>query len=204
MLAWLTGLGLSTAAGLNAYIPLLVVGVLARFTDVLDLPPSQRWLASGWVLGIGAVLLVCELVLDKVPVVDHFNDAVQTFIRPAVGGAIFTATAAAQQADASQWMRDHQWVGWLLGIVVAGLVHTGKVTARPVVNVSTVGMGTPVVSAAEDVTSLGMSLTAVFAPLLALVLVVALAWAGTVLVRRSLHRRRSRALRQGRLGTPPA
>jgi membrane protein implicated in regulation of membrane protease activity len=59
------------------------------------------------------------------------------------------------------------------------------------------------VSAAEDVTSLGMSLTAVFAPLLALVLVVALAWAGTVLVRRAF-RRRSRVPRQGRLGTPPA
>jgi hypothetical protein len=200
MLAWLTGLGLSTAAGLNAYIPLLLVGGLARFTDVIDLPPSQRWLASGWVLGIGVVLLACELVLDKVPVVDHVNDAVQTFVRPAVGGAIFTATAAAQQADASQWMRDHQWVGWLLGVVVAGLVHTGKVTARPVVNVSTAGVGTPVISTVEDVTSLGMSLAAVFAPLLALALVVALAWTGTWLVRRALRRRRSRALHQGPLG----
>jgi peptidoglycan/LPS O-acetylase OafA/YrhL len=204
MLAWLTGLGLSTAAGLNAYIPLLVVGVLARFTDVIALPPSQRWLASGWVLGIGAVLLVCELVLDKVPVVDHLKDAVQTFIRPAVGGAVFTATAAAQQADASQWLRDHPWVGWLLGVVVAGLVHTGKVTARPVVNVSTVGLGTPVVSTAEDLTSLGMSLAAVFAPLLALVLVVALAWTGTRLVRGALRRRRqSRGVRQGPLGASP-
>ena len=191
MLAWLTGLGLSTAAGLNAYIPLLTVGVLARFTNVIDLPASQRWLASGWVLGIGAVLLVCELVLDKIPVVDHLNDAVQTFIRPAVGGAIFTATAAAQQADASQWMRDHQWVGWLLGVVVAGLVHAAKVTARPVVNVSTVGFGTPVVSTVEDVTSLGMSLTAVFAPLLALVEVVAVVWTGTSLIRRALRRRQS-------------
>ena len=160
MLAWLTGLGLSTAAGLNAYIPLLLVGALGRFTGVIDLPPSQRWLASGWVLGIGAVLLVGEIILDKVPVVDHVNDAIQTFIRPAVGGAIFTATAAAQQADASQWMRDHQWVGWLLGVLVAGLVHTGKVTARPVVNVSTAGLGTPVVSTVEDVASLGMSLAA--------------------------------------------
>lgn len=201
MLAWLTGLGLSTAAGLNAYIPLLTVGMLARFTNVIDLPASQRWLASGWVLGIGAVLLICELVLDKIPVVDHLNDAVQTFIRPAVGGAIFTATAAAQQADASQWMRDHQWVGWLLGVVVAGLVHAGKVTARPVVNVSTVGFGTPVVSTVEDVTSLGMSLTAVFAPLLALVLVAAVAWAGTSLVRRALRRRRQ-APRRARPSLP--
>jgi Domain of unknown function (DUF4126) len=190
MLAWLTGLGLSTAAGLNAYIPLLVVGLLGRFTNVLDLPPSLRWLASGWVLAIGAVLLVCELVLDKIPVVDHVNDLVQTFIRPTVGGAIFTATAAAQQADASQWMREHQWVGWLLGVLIAGLVHAGKVTARPVVNVSTVGVGTPVVSSVEDITSLGMSLTAVFAPLLALVLVVAVGWVGISVVRSALRRRR--------------
>ena len=192
MLAWLTGLGLSAAAGLNAYIPLLLVGGLARFTDVLDLPASQRWLESGWVLGIGAVLLLAELVLDKVPMVDHVNDAVQSFIRPAVGGAIFAATAAAQQADSSQWMQDHQWVGWLLGVLVAGLVHTGKVTARPVVNVSTAGFGTPVISAAEDATSLGMSLAAVFAPVLALVMVVLLGWAGFLVVRRALRRRRRR------------
>jgi hypothetical protein len=88
-------------------------------------------------------------------------------------------------------MRDHQWVGWLLGVVVAGLVHAGKVTARPVVNVSTLGVGTPLVSTVEDVTSLGMSLTAVFAPLLALVLVVAVAWTGGSLVRRALRHRKS-------------
>ena len=38
MLAALTGLGLSTAAGLNAYIPLLVVGILANLTDRVRLP----------------------------------------------------------------------------------------------------------------------------------------------------------------------
>jgi Domain of unknown function (DUF4126) len=190
MLAWLTGFGLSAAAGLNAYIPLLVVGLLARFTDVIALPESQRWLQSGWALGIGAVLLLAEMVLDKVPVVDHFNDAVQTFIRPAVGGAIFAATAAAERADASAWMHDHQWVGWLLGVLVAALVHTGKVTARPLVNVSTVGLGTPVVSAAEDGVSLGVSLVAVFAPLLVIAVLALLGWGCWSLLR---HVRRRRA-----------
>jgi hypothetical protein len=195
MLASLTGLGLSAAAGLNAYIPLLLVGLLARFTDAVALPQSFGWLRNGWVLAVVAVLLVAEMVLDKVPVVDHVNDAIQTFVRPAVGGAIFAATAAAQQADASTWMRQHQWVGWLLGVVVAGLVHAGKASARPVVNVSTVGFGTPLVSAAEDAVSLGVSLLAIFAPLLVVVALLLLAWAAVVVARRLRRRRAVRTAR---------
>jgi hypothetical protein len=102
---------------------------------------------------------------------------------------IFAATAAAQQVDASPWMREHPWVGWLAGVAVAGLVHAGKAGARPVVNATTLGLGTPVVSAAEDATSLGISLIAVFAPVLVMVglLLIAL---GTVLGVRRLRRRR--------------
>jgi hypothetical protein len=189
MLASLTGLGLSAAAGLNAYIPLLLVGLLARTTDAVTLPPAFAWLQSGWALAVIAVLLLAEVVLDKVPVVDHVNDAVQTLVRPAVGGAIFAATAAAGRADASPWMQHHPWVPWLLGIAVAGLVHAGKAGARPVVNVATVGTGTPLVSAAEDVASLSLSLLAVFAPVLALLAVLLLAWAGVALVRAARRRR---------------
>jgi hypothetical protein len=191
MLASLTGLGLSAAAGLNAYIPLLLVGLLARFTGVVDLPEPYRWIQSGWALTVVAVLLLAEVVLDKVAVVDHVNDLVQTLVRPAVGGVIFAATTAAAQVDASPWMQQHQWVAVLLGVVVAGAVHALKATARPVVNVSTVGAGTPVVSAAEDAASLGLSLVAVFLPVLVLVVGALLAWAGVAVVRRA--RRRARA-----------
>jgi hypothetical protein len=193
MLASLTGLGLSAAAGLNAYIPLLLVGVLARFTDVITLPEPYRWIQSGWALAVVSVLLVAEVVLDKVPVVDHVNDAVQTLVRPTVGGVIFAATTAASQADSSTWMQEHPWVGVLLGVAVAGVVHATKATARPLVNVTTVGTGTPVVSAAEDAASLGMSLIAVFFPLLVVVVLLLLAWATYGLVRRARARRRRRS-----------
>jgi hypothetical protein len=193
MLASLTGLGLSAAAGLNAYIPLLLVGVLARFTDVITLPEPYRWIQSGWALGVVSVLLLAELVLDKVPVVDHVNDAVQTLVRPTVGGVIFAATTAAAQADASSWMQDHPWVGVLLGVAVAGIVHATKATARPVVNATTVGVGTPVVSAAEDVASLAMSLVAVFLPVLVVVALLLVGWAAYAMLRRVRRRRRSAA-----------
>jgi uncharacterized protein DUF4126 len=193
MLASLTGLGLSAAAGLNAYIPLLLVGLLARFTDVLVLPEPYRWIQGGWALGVVSVLLVAELVLDKVAVVDHVNDLVQTLVRPAVGGVIFAATSAAERADASPFMQEHPWVGVLAGVVVAGVVHAAKAGARPLVNTTTVGTGTPVVSAAEDAASLAMSLVAVFLPLLVLVVLGLAGWAAVAAIRRARRRRRSAA-----------
>lgn len=166
MIAALTGIGLSAAAGLNAYIPFLAVALVARYTDVIELPSTYAWIESGWAIGIAAVLLAAEVVFDKIPAVDTVNDTIQTFVRPTVGGVIFAATAAAEDLDNSTWMTSHPWVGAVLGVIVAGLVHTGKMAARPVINVGTVGTGGPVVSTVEDGTSLGLSLAAIFIPIL--------------------------------------
>jgi hypothetical protein len=192
VLATLTGLGLAAAAGLNAYIPLLLVGLVARYASFLNLPEPYAWLENGWVLTGVTVLLLAELVLDKVAVVDHVNDAIQTVIRPTVGGVTFAATAAAEQLDQSTWMAEHPWVGWVAGILVAAIVHAGKATARPVVNTTTVGVGTPIISAAEDATSLGLSLVALFAPVLVVVALVLLGVGVFLVVRRVRERRRRR------------
>jgi hypothetical protein len=196
MFAALTGLGLSTAAGLNAYIPLMVVGLAANFTDAVKLPSGYEWLSNGWVLTIIAVLLAAEIVLDKVPVVDHVNDIIQTAVRPASGGVVFSATAAAAELDNSTWMAEHPAVGWILGIIVALVVHLIKSSARPVVNATTAGVGAPVVSTMEDAGSLGMSLIALFLPLLVIVamaVLVVLAWLARRKVRRYRETRRTRA-----------
>ena len=162
MIAALTGMGLSAAAGLNAYIPFLIVALIARFTDLITLPTSFAWIESWWAIGIGSILLIAELVLDKIPAIDTVNDPNQTFIRPSMGGLIFTATQSAESLDSSQWMKDNPWVGIVLGILVSGLVHTGKMAARPVINAGTVGAGAPVVSTVEDGASIGLSLIAIF------------------------------------------
>lgn len=83
----LTGTGLAASAGLNAYIPLLILGLLGRYTDLIDLPSGWTWLGNGWVILIMAVLLAVEMVADKVPVVDHINDMVQTVVRPTAAWA---------------------------------------------------------------------------------------------------------------------
>ena len=190
MIAALTGMGLSAAAGLNAYIPFLIVALLAKFTDVLALPASYAWIESWWAIGIGSVLLAAEVVLDKIPAVDTINDTVQTFVRPSMGGLVFAATTAAGDLDKSAWMQSHAWVGVVLGILVSGLVHTGKATARPMINAGTLGAGAPVISTLEDGAAIGLSLIAIFIPILVtvalLALVVLIFW-----VWRKVHRWRA-------------
>ncbi|WP_329252901.1 DUF4126 domain-containing protein [Actinoallomurus sp. NBC_01490] len=193
MFATLTGLGLSASAGLNAYIPILVVGLLARFTDAVTLPHQFAWMSNGWALLAVAALLAVEVVLDKVAVVDHVNDAIQTFVRPAAGGAVFAASDAAARIDHSAWMAGHPWVGWVLGIVVALCVHLTKAGARPVVNAGTVGLGTPFVSAAEDAMSLTVSLIAVLIPALVILFLIVFVLIGWRLIRRIRKRRLRRS-----------
>jgi uncharacterized membrane protein len=193
VIAALTGMGLAAAAGLNAYIPFLVMALVAKYTDLVTLPVSYQWMESWWAIGIGSVLLLTEVVLDKIPAVDSVNDAIQTFIRPGMAGLLGAATAGAAELDSSPWMAEHPWVNVVLGIVVAGLVHAGKATARPVINASTLGVGAPVVSTVEDGTSIGLSFVAILLPLLVIAVLVllagALVWLWLLLRRRRRRRR---------------
>lgn len=171
--------GLAGAAGLNAYIPLLIFGLLARFTDFVNLPSGWQWLADPALLAIVAVLLVIELVADKIPVVDSFNDIVQTLIRPASGGLVFASGlesygAPEQVTDGSVFSQPSTWVAIGAGVVIAFVMHLFKSTARPAVNVGTLGAGTAFVSAAEDTTSAGLSVAAVFIPIVAGLAVVSI------------------------------
>lgn len=167
MLATLTSLGLSASAGLNAYIPFLVVSLVARFTDVINLPRQYAWIESPWAIGIAAVLLLADVSLDKIPAVDTLNDAVGTVIRPMSGGLVFSATTAAENFEKnSTFMAQNPWIGVVLGVVVALIVHGGKTVSRPVLNSATAGFAAPVVSTGEDAFSIGMAVSAVFLPFL--------------------------------------
>ena len=188
----LTGLGLSTAAGLNAYIPRLMLGVLGRFTDMVNLPQGWNWLENGWVLLIVAVLLTVEIVADKIPALDSINDSVQTFVRPAAGGIVFGSGTAAQTAavtDPGEWAKSGGWIPVAIGVVVALVVSLTKTAVRPAANVATAGVAAPVLSTLEDVTSFGLVLVALLIPVLVLVILLALIWSGWRLWRRIRHRK---------------
>ncbi|HEY7224953.1 MAG TPA: DUF4126 domain-containing protein [Micromonosporaceae bacterium] len=196
MLELLTGIGLATSAGLNAYIPLMMIGLLARYTDLITLPSSWAWLENGWVLTILGVLLAIEFVADKIPVVDHINDVIQTFIRPSAGGIAFGAATSSQTVevkDPGQFFESKQWVPVVIGAVIGLAVHSMKATARPVVNVSTAGVGAPVASVAEDAFSITMSFFAIVFPFLILGFLILLVFLFVVMRRRRKRRKAEKA-----------
>ena len=175
---FLTAAGLSSAAGLNAYIPMLVLGLLDRFTGLVSLPAGWEWLSHDWMLMLLGVLLVLEILADKVPVVDSINDVAQTLVRPAAGGIVFASGLGSETvtvSDPETFFAGDQWVPVALGVGIALVVHLVKMTARPLFNAATVGTAAPVVSTAEDGAALGLSAAAVLLPILVLVMLAAIA-----------------------------
>jgi len=173
----LTGLGLSGSAGLNAYLPLLILGGL-EYAEVVELAAPYDTLGSPIVLAILTILLIIEMGADKVPALDSANDVINTGIRPAAGALLFAAsTGNVNNADPDIMTA----ASILSGIIAAGSVHALKALIRPGVTVTTGGMGNMVVSVIEDVISLSISVMAIFLPLIILVFstsfFIVLAWA---------------------------
>ncbi|WP_154794171.1 DUF4126 domain-containing protein [Occultella kanbiaonis] len=194
MLEVLTGSGLAFAAGLNAYIPLLVMGLLARFTDILELPAAWAWLGNDWVLIVLGVLLVIEVVADKIPAVDHVNDVLQTFVRPTAGGIVFaagTGSVTPAVTDPASFFTSETGIAFIVGLFLALTTHVAKAGARSVVNLSTAGVGAPVASTVEDVSSVTLTILAILVPVLVLVFIAMLV---VVVIRMRSQRRRRRSL----------
>lgn len=192
MIAALTGAGISAAAGLNAFIPLVIVGVFARFTSFIELPSQLAWLESWPVIIVSLAFLALELVLDKIPGVDHVNDLLQSIIRPVVGGILFAATAASVIVDDSNFWKENPIVAGVVGAIIAACVHTGKAASRPAVNAATGGTGAPLASFAEDATAVALTLIAIFVPVLVLFIFIGMGFAFYRIVTTGRRRRRRR------------
>jgi hypothetical protein len=155
-----TAFGLSASAGLNAYIPLLIVAFLARFTNLINLSPPWDTLTDWWVIGLLVILSIVEFFADKVPAINHISDLLQSFVRPAAGAILFAASAQIVTEVSPV-------LSMVLGILVAGSVHAAKSFAvRPAVTATTGTAGNIPVSMAEDVVSTILSIIAIVLPVL--------------------------------------
>jgi uncharacterized membrane protein HdeD (DUF308 family) len=177
--------GLSGSAGLNAYIPLLVVALAGRFPQnnpLIELAHPYDALTSWWAIGVLVILLLIEMFVDKVPAVDSVNDVIQTLIRPSAGAVLFAANA--------QVITDISPVITIIaGLLLAGSVHVTKGVIRPVVTTTTAGTGNWIVSIIEDVIAFFVSILAILVPILALLLTVFFLFVGFTWLRRRRQKR---------------
>jgi hypothetical protein len=173
---YFTALGLSTAAGLNAYIPLLSIGLLSRYTDLIHLSSPWDRLGDPLVLGIVGLVGVADFIGDKVPIVDHVLHVIGIAVAPIVGGLLALATASVFDVSPGLTVT--------LGVAAALATQVGRTAARPVSTVTTGGGGNPVLSLAEDGVSGALSITALIWPVVTAVLAVVVLIAVFLLWRR--------------------
>jgi hypothetical protein len=173
------GLGLSAAAGLRLFVPLLVVSA-ASLTGHLELAPGFEWIGTTPALVGFAVAAALEIGAYLVPLLDNALDALAA---PAatVAGTILTASSV---VDMSPWLK------WSLAIVagggIAGTVQLFTGATRLTSTATTGGFANPAVSTAETGGAAGMSIVAIAAPVLGAVLALSLVY----LAVRTLGRRR--------------
>ncbi len=161
--------GLSASAGLNAYIPLLVVSLMAKFTNLMNLSEPWDALTSWWIIGLLLALSVVEFFADKFPAVNHVNDIVQSFVRPTAGAILFAASAQAITEV-------HPILSIAAGILVAGGVSAVKsFVVRPAVTATTGGIANTPVSILEDVASTAISALSVVLPILVVGMLIIIA-----------------------------
>jgi hypothetical protein len=176
-------IALASAAGLRAWLPLLVAGGLARL-EVLDLGQAFRFLASDRALVLFGAATVIELVGDKIPAVDHALDVIGTPLRP-LAGAVLAASVLGAVADPLT----STVLGVAVGAPTALVPHVAKSALRAASTGLTLGLANPALSFVEDAVAVVLLVLAVLVPLL----VVALVALTLYLTARFLRRRRAPA-----------
>ncbi len=183
--------GLSAAAGLNAWLPLFSAALLNRL-DVVELAqPFDDLTGTGALTALGA-LTVADFVGDKIPAVDHVLHAVGTVVAPVSGGVLFAGQSGVESDFPTL-------LAAVLGGGTAEAVHAGRSIVRPLSTATTGGFGNPVLSLLEDAGSVLLTIFAFAVPVLAFLLVLALA--GAILLGWSRVRRRRTAAEADRV--PP-
>ena len=163
LLAIGSGVGLSSVAGLRAYLPLALVGIFARL-GLFELPAPFDLLGNGLVIAALLALALVESGLDKVPALDTVLDVIQTPIRIVAGAVLFSAALeAGLDVGAIPELA--------AGGAIAGTVGVLKAVLRPPANATSAGVSAPFLSTFEDVVAVVGGILAVLVPLVPLLLV---------------------------------
>jgi hypothetical protein len=165
--AILTGLGLAAAAGLNAWVILLLFNGLILLLPQEFPGVTAGWLSSHGVFTAAIVLFLAEFVADKIPIVDHLWNLAQTLLRPLVG-ALLMLSCVPETSGAGR-------IGFALAGAGATLAtHLAKSTTRLTSTAATRGLAQFALSLAEDVVAVALGALVFFVPWFTVIFLVAL------------------------------
>ena len=151
------------ASGISVWGVLVATG----FSDKVGWIDAPGYLGSTTLLVVASVLLLVELVADKVAYLDSASDTIQTLVRPVVGAAI-----AAEYGSAGDDLSTE--VAALIGGGSTTASHLVKSGIRAVVNLSPEPASNVVISTAEDFAGATVISLAFAAPWIALAVALGL------------------------------
>lgn len=149
--------GLAFACGLNLYATVAVLGILARFGILHDLPPGLQGLGGGIVIGSAIGLYVVETVIDKISHADSIWDTGHTLIRP---------PAAALLAIGLLWGQPARLLaaGAAIALAVALVAHATKAGLRMTLNATLRTEWRTWISVGEDALAVALAVLALSFP----------------------------------------
>jgi hypothetical protein len=157
-------MGVAWASGINLYAAILMLGYLGT-TGNIDLPPDLQILTDPMVMLAAGLMYCVEFFADKVPGVDTGWDGLSTFIRiPA--GAVLAAGAIGDVGQAAQL------AAGIAGGALATGSHITKAGTRVLINTSPEPFTNWFASVGEDVAVIAGLWTALYNPVLFIVLLV--------------------------------
>lgn len=159
-------ISLAASAGLRAFLPLLIAGVLSR-AGILTLGESYSFVGSTPALVCFAIATVLEIAGDKIPAVDHALDVGGTFVRPVAGSLL--AASVMWQVNEPLWALV---LGVIVGAPTALAPHAAKAATRTVSTTLTAGIANPVLSTMEDVGAAAIAFLAIVVPTLTFLLLL--------------------------------
>lgn len=171
LLAICVGLGLAAASGFRVFLPLFGLSLAAKFLG-FHLSSGLMWLTHPEAMMTLGVATVLETGAYYIPWLDNILDTIATPAAAIAGtlaaGAVFVGV-------------DDPVIKWGLAVIAGGgvssMVQVGTVATRAASTATTGGLANPVVATGEWVSALVLTGLSIFAPVLAVLAVLLLAWA---------------------------
>lgn len=183
LIAFCIGITLSAACGFRIFLPPLAMS-LASLHGELELSPELNWIGTyPAAIAFGTATAV-EILAYYLPVVDNLLDAVE-IPTAIVVGTLLTAATMGDVDPVLKWS-----LAAIAGGGTAGIIEGFTTTARLASTGLTGGLGNPVLSTTEALSSAILSILGLTLPLLAVFLVVFLLIFGASKILKFVDRRK--------------
>ena len=167
LLSVFLGIGLASATGFRIFLPLFVLSVAAHF-QMLTINQNFAFVGNLTALLVLGVAMIVEILAYYIPFIDNILDVVATPLAAIAGTFVMVSTLVDFSPVAT----------WSLAIIAGGGTATafqGMTTVtRMASTAKTAGIGNPILATAETGTSVLLSVSSLFLPIVTFVIVLVL------------------------------